>query len=203
MKLAPDDARVAVLDAEHKMRTDGKEAGSAALAIVERALDRTPSDLDLQRKRIEIVSHQRWSAAERSILGYKQALQEVGRSTVEANLAAAGIYLTMGRVRDAMTEFRIATTADPQNTGIWRQYAAAAEAARYLVVARDAYGEVMRLAPDNQVSEALRRIDDAQAAERLGMMKDARIRTLPKATRRLPNPAPVLGSLPQNVANHG
>jgi predicted Zn-dependent protease len=179
--LAPDDGRVALLDAEYTVKQGGKDAASVALATVERALDRTPSDLDLQRKRIELVSHfERWSAAERAILGYKQALQELGRSTVEANVAAAGIYLTLGRVRDAIAEFRIATMADPDNVGLWRQFASTAEAARHFTVARDAYAEVVRLAPDKQAIEALRRIDDEQAAQRLGMRRDQAAGILPK-----------------------
>ncbi|MEO5769896.1 MAG: O-antigen ligase family protein [Polyangia bacterium] len=180
--LAPDDSRVALLDAEYMVRQGGKDAASVALATVERALDRKPSDLDLQRKRIELVSRfERWTAAERAILGYKQALQEVGRSTVEANLAAAGIYVALGRVRDAMAEFRIATMASPDDAGLWRQFASTAEAARYFTVARDAYAEVMRLAPDKQASEALRRMDDEQAAARLGIRRDTAGHIVPRA----------------------
>ncbi len=167
--LAPTDSRVALLDAAQVLRTGGKDAGVQALGVVEHALDRDPNDLDLQRKRIEIVAQfERWSAADRSIVGFKQAFQGRGWSTAEANLAAAGIYLRLGRTREALAEYRIATTADPENAGLWRQFASAAEATKHYVLAREAYAQVMRLAPDRQVSEAMRRINDLQASERLG-----------------------------------
>jgi tetratricopeptide (TPR) repeat protein len=167
--LAPTDSRVGLLEAEFVLQQAAKDAPSRALALIERALEREPSDLDLQRKRIEIVSRfERWTLADESIVGFKQALQETGRSTVEANLAAAGIYLRLGRIRDAMAEYRIATISDPANVSIWREFASSAEGTRHYVLAREAYTEVMRLNPDKQVLEAIRRIDDAQAAERLG-----------------------------------
>ena len=137
--------------------------------MVERALDRDPNDLDLQRKRIAIVTRfERWSAADRSIAGFKQALQATNRSTVEANLAAANIQLRLGRTRDALAEYRIATAAEPENPNLWRQLALIAQAAKYFVVAREAYAEVMRLAPDKKISEEMRKLDDLQASERLG-----------------------------------
>jgi tetratricopeptide (TPR) repeat protein len=166
--LGPGDPRVALLEAESVSRGVGTEAGVQALAVIERALDRDPNDLDLQRKRIEIVQRfERWTAADRAINGFKQALQAADRSTVEANVAAATIYLSLGRTREALAEYRIATTADPGNVGVWRQFAAVAEATKHYVLAREAYSEAMRLAPDAQTSEALRRLDDLQTSERL------------------------------------
>jgi tetratricopeptide (TPR) repeat protein len=167
--LAPLDSRVALLDAENVLRKGESDAGVRALEIVERALDRDPNDLDLQRKRIEIVGRfERWSAADRAIVGFKQALQARTWSTIEANLAAAEIYMRLGRTRDALSEYRIATIADPANAGLWRQFGSTAEATKHYPLAREAYTEVMRLAPDKQTGEALRRLDDLQANERLG-----------------------------------
>jgi predicted Zn-dependent protease len=168
-QLSPTDPRVALLEAEQMSRQASADGGAEALGVVEHALDRDPNNLDLQRKRIDIVVRfERWSAADRAIVGFKQALQESVGSTVEANLAAAGIYARLGRTSDALTEFRIATTADPSNPGIWRQFATFAETARYYVVAREAYAELLRLAPDQAAREAIRRLDELQAAERVG-----------------------------------
>jgi tetratricopeptide (TPR) repeat protein len=166
VKLAPQDPRLAWIKAECLLRDGSANAPAAALAVIEKGLDSTPGDLDLQRKRIEIVSRfERWTVADRAIVGFKQALSETGQSLAEANLAAADIYRRLGRVREEMTEYGIATSADPTNLTVWRQFAASAEARRHYTLARDANAAILRLDPnDKNASASLRRIDEERAS---------------------------------------
>lgn len=162
------DGRVAELEADLIISRGGAEAGVAALSTIEHALEREPSNVSLQRKRLQIVMQfKRWSALDRAVIGFKQALNDGGRSVTEAHVLAASAYMEVGRVREAVVEYRIATTAEPNNIGIWQQFGASAEAAGRLELAHEAFVEAARLRPnDPRVVEDLQRIQAAQMAER-------------------------------------
>jgi cytochrome c-type biogenesis protein CcmH/NrfG len=75
---------------------------------------------------------------------------------VEANVAAARLYMRLGRWTNALGEYRIALMSASGEVAIWMEYGRAAETAGRIAIARDAYAQAARLNPNNpEIGKAL------------------------------------------------
>jgi len=151
------DARLALLDAQLAIATEGDGAGDKALAILDNAATANPLDLAVQRARLDaVMKYEKWQAAERALDGLKQALYRDHGSVVEANVAAARLYMRLGRWTNALGEYRIALMSASGEVAIWMEYGRAAETAGRIAIARDAYAQAARLNPNNpEIGKAL------------------------------------------------
>ncbi len=140
------------------MQTDVEtRAGSLqkALAILEAGVAVAPTDLSLQRKRLEMaMAGERWDDAERALGGLRSAIAAGNHPAGEAHVMAARLHVRRDRGAQAIGEYRIALTLEPANSGIWRELAAAAEQAGRLGTALEAYREVVRLLPGDAAAAA-------------------------------------------------
>ena len=81
------DPRLAVVEAELRLRAkDNEHASDEALAVLDAAATQYPGNLDLERKRVEVViNYGKWHAAPRAIEGLKAALFQNQRAISEAH----------------------------------------------------------------------------------------------------------------------
>jgi tetratricopeptide (TPR) repeat protein len=158
------DARMAGLAARLLIETKGAVGADEALARLDEAATRFPSDVAIQRQRIELVTtYQKWNAAARALEGLKQALYQLGGSPAEAQIAGARIAVRLGHFTEALGEYRIALADYTDNTTYWIEYGQAAEAAGRDDVAREAYRQAARLSPQSpEVAAALHALDGRQ-----------------------------------------
>ncbi len=80
-QLGIQDPRLAVLQARLTLANKGVKGVDEALAILNLAATRAPTDVQVQSERIElVVTYKKWQAAERSLEGLKQALYQSSRN---------------------------------------------------------------------------------------------------------------------------
>jgi tetratricopeptide (TPR) repeat protein/O-antigen ligase len=158
------DPRLPVLQAEVLLADQGAPAADRALALLDAAAQRYPTNLGIQRARVDLVTRfEKWNAAARSLDGLKLALYQASGAATEAHVASARIDGRLGRWPAAIDEYRIALTADPNDVSLWTEYARAAERIGRYAVAREAYVQAVRLAPNNfEIAGALRELDARQ-----------------------------------------
>jgi tetratricopeptide (TPR) repeat protein len=158
------DARTAGLAARLLVETKGATGADEALARLDEAATRFPSDVAIQRQRIDLVTtYQKWNAASRALEGFKQALYQLGGSPAEAHIASARIAVRLGHLTEALSEYRIALVDYPDNTTYWIEYAQVAETSGRDDVAREAYRQAARLSPQSpEVAAALHALDERQ-----------------------------------------
>jgi tetratricopeptide (TPR) repeat protein len=165
------DPRLAVVEAELRLRVkDDEHAADAALAMLDAAAAQYPGNLEIERKRVEVVtSYGKWHAASRAVEGLKAALFQNQRAVSEAHAAAARIAAKLSRWNEALGEYRIVLAEEPRNVQFWIEYGQVAEAAGRSLVAREAYGEASRLSPKNpEIREAIRNVDERMTKLRGG-----------------------------------
>ena len=162
---AGQDPRLAVMEATLIVAERGRDGADEALRLLDAAAAQHPSDLAIQRKRIEIVSQfARWQAADRAIEGLKLALYQSSGGVAEAYVAAARINARLSRWTSALGEYRMALTEDSEDVGLWLEFGQIAEQAGRDSVAQEAYGRASRLAPANpDVGAGLHRISERHA----------------------------------------
>jgi tetratricopeptide (TPR) repeat protein len=155
------DARMAELSAKLLLATKGAAGADEALAILDGGATRFPSNVDIQRERIELVTtYQKWNAASRALEGLKQALYQLGGSPAEAHVASARIAVRLGHLSEALGEYRIALADRGDDVTYWIEYAQAAEASGRDDVAREAYLQASRLSPQSrEVAAALQGLE--------------------------------------------
>jgi hypothetical protein len=158
---AANDSKMPALAARLLLSTEGAAGADRALALLDAAATRFPSDVLIQRQRIDLViTYQKWNAASRALEGLKQALYQLGGSPAEAHIASARIAVRLGHLREALSEYRIALSDYGDSATYWIEYAQAAEASGQDDTAREAYLQAARLAPQSpEVSTALHRLD--------------------------------------------
>jgi tetratricopeptide (TPR) repeat protein len=158
------DPRLELVDANLKM-SQGAAGSDAAFAQIETAAGQYPFDLDIQRRRLDMVMKlERWQAAERALQGLRQALYQNRRDVSEAYLASARIAARFARWTEALGQYRLAVGQAPWNVTAWLEYGQTAETAGRDTVAREAYVEAARALPnDPNVVKALRSLDDRMA----------------------------------------
>lgn len=161
--------RLPVLRAQILLKQKQAEGADEALAILDEAAVRYPTDLQLQRERVSLVTrYSKWTSAARSIEGLKLACYRAMGSAAEAHEAAANISLYMGRLNDALDEYRMALADRSNDVALWIAYARAAETAGRPITARDAYNQAARISPkDPTISRALQNLDESVARLRL------------------------------------
>ena len=159
-----DDARVAALRAHLLLDLKGVAGADEALAILDRAAVRYPTDLPVARQRVDLViKYEKWNAAARSLEGLKLALYQTGGSA-EAHIAAAHIAARLGHWTQALDEYRIVLADMPDNVTYWIEYARAAQVIGHDATARDAYAQASRLSPNSpEVVAALHDLEARQA----------------------------------------
>jgi len=180
-----DDAGMLSLSARLVLASKGADGADEALALLDRAASRFPSDVVIQRQRIDLVTtYQKWNAASRALEGLKQALYQIGASTAEAHIASARMAVRFGHWTEALGEYRIALVDYATNVTYWVEYAQAAETAGRVDVARDAYRQALRLSPQSpDLAAALHALDERQDRLR-AMLGDGMVTgaaTAPKA----------------------
>jgi tetratricopeptide (TPR) repeat protein/O-antigen ligase len=155
------DARMASLAARLLIETKGPAGADEALARLDEAATRFPSDVAIQRQRIEVVTtYQKWNAASRALEGFTQALYQLGASPAEAHIASARIAVRLGHLTAALGEYRIALADYPDNVTYWIEYAKVAETSGRDDIARQAYGQAARISPQSaEVAAALHALD--------------------------------------------
>jgi tetratricopeptide (TPR) repeat protein len=156
------DPRLAILQARILLKQRQAEGADEALALLDRAAARYPTDLAVQRERVALVSrYKKWASAARAIDGLQFACYHAGGSASEAHVAAAEIALDMGRINEALGEYRMALVDRPNDVEIWLAYGHAADRAGRRATAREAYDQAARLSPNNPVIiQALKGLDD-------------------------------------------
>jgi tetratricopeptide (TPR) repeat protein len=156
------DVRLAILDAQLSLDVGGPSGTDQALATLDLAAAQYPSNVEVQRMRVDIVGRfGKWQAADRALEGLKQALYHERGSAAEAHVAAARIFTRLSRFTNALGEYRIALADDSTNVSLWLEFGHAAEAAGRDQTARDAYSEAGRLSPKSpEVVRALQALDN-------------------------------------------
>jgi tetratricopeptide (TPR) repeat protein len=156
------DARYALLESKLLLVTKGNAAADEALRQLDVAATRYPTDVEIQRARLALVSqYGKWTALSRSIEGLKLALYRTNGSATEAYIASARVHAQMGRWQTAIGEYRVALTDQPSNGQLWLELGNAAATVGHKGTARDAYLEAARLIPKNaEVERALKKLDE-------------------------------------------
>jgi tetratricopeptide (TPR) repeat protein len=158
------DPRLAVLGAQLLTTKLGADGADQALAILDLGASRYPTDLGVQRARIDLVrQYKKWQAANRALEGLKLALYHAQGSATEAYIASARIQGELGRWRRAIDDYRIALADQPNDASLWIEYAHAAEAIGRDGAAREGYAQAARLSPNRQ--DLVRPLQDAEARE--------------------------------------
>jgi tetratricopeptide (TPR) repeat protein len=158
------DARLALLEVRATLAAD-PTASDRALALLDAAAARYPSDVDLQAARVEVViQNKKWAAAERALEGYKQALYVRDGVATEGHIASARTLAQMGRWTDALGEYRIALADQPNNVALWLEFGDASASAGRVLTQREAYSTAARLSPNSpEIAAALRKLDERSA----------------------------------------
>jgi O-antigen ligase/tetratricopeptide (TPR) repeat protein len=159
------DPRLPVLRAKLLTNAQGAAGADEALAILDLAAARYPTDLDIERARLEVVTqYQRWKAAARALDGLKLALYHSQGSASEAHVAGARIEGQLGHWTGSLDEYRLALMDQPDNVALWIEYARAAETTGRDNVARDALAEAARLSPNSpDITGPVRELEARQA----------------------------------------
>jgi tetratricopeptide (TPR) repeat protein len=159
------DPRLALDEAELRLATQGDRGPDDALAILDAAAIQYPANLDVQRRRLDLVTRfGKWQAVDRALAGFTEALYQNQRSVGEAHTAAARIHARFSRWTSALAEYRISLASDPWNVALWVEFGHAAESAGRDTTAREAYLEAARLSPQNPaVTAALSSLDARMA----------------------------------------
>jgi tetratricopeptide (TPR) repeat protein/O-antigen ligase len=162
------DPRLPVLQSEVLLADQGAPAADRALALLDAAAQRYPTNLGIQRARVDLVTRfEKWNAAARALDGFKLALYQASGAATEAHVASARIDGHLGRWPAALDEYRIALTAQPSDVSLWMEYARAAEKIGRDVMAREAYVQAERLSPHSpEITGALRALDARQVQMR-------------------------------------
>jgi tetratricopeptide (TPR) repeat protein len=158
LEIAPRDPRAALMAAEIALLRP--ESRDEAIAMLENGLRFSPTDLDLNRKRLALLMQtDRWQAIDQALAGLRASLAEAGASSTEANIAAAHAFERRGQFRRAISEYQAALAQDHDNVGLLLALAKAAEEGGGMTTAIDAYNAVLRRAPTNlEARGALARI---------------------------------------------
>ena len=122
-----------------------------AMAILENGLRFAPANVDLNRRRLDLLMQtDKWQAIDQALAGLRAALAEAGAPSTEANIAAAHNFERRGQFRRAMSEYQAALSHAPDDIGLLLALARAAEETGTITAAIDAYNRVLRRAPTNQ-----------------------------------------------------
>jgi tetratricopeptide (TPR) repeat protein len=155
---------LSMLKAKILIKQKGIEGADEALAILDEAAARYPGDLQLERDRVSLVTrYKKWGSAARAIEGLKLACYRTSGSAAEAHIAAAEIATQLGRLTEAIDEYRIALSDRPRDVQLWMSYARVAESAGRDVLAREAYGEAGRISPGSpEIAHAQQTLEERQ-----------------------------------------
>ncbi len=160
--------KLSIIRADIIIKQKAADGADQAIAILDAATARYPTDLLLQRERVALVTqYKKWSAAARALEGLKLACYTAIGSGAEAHVAAATIAAQMGRPNDALGEYQMALSDRPNDVGLWMAYGRTAESAGRPATARNAYSEAARLSPkDPTIARALQSVDEYAARAR-------------------------------------
>jgi tetratricopeptide (TPR) repeat protein len=173
MKLGVQDPRLSVLQARLLMASKGADGADAALQILDQAAIRTPSNLNVQQARIElVVANKKWNAAARALEGFKLALFHRYGAATDAHIWAGRIEAELGRWNRSLEEYRIALADRPKDVSLWLEYARAAETGGRDTTAREAYAQASRLSPNSPDIANAQRTLDARSARLRGAGAD-------------------------------
>ncbi len=159
------DPRCFVFETKLLLATKGAAAADQALSELDLAAARYPTDVDIQRARLGVVSeYAKWSALGRSVEGLKLALYRSQGSATEAHIASARAQARLGRWQAAISDYRMALADEPKNAQLWLELGNAAATVGRNGTARDAYLEAARLTPNSPaVGAALKKLDEDRA----------------------------------------
>jgi tetratricopeptide (TPR) repeat protein len=153
LELEPRNPRAVQLAAEIALRDP--KAAPEALAILQKGLHITPSDVPLNRMVLGLLMQtEKWQAIDQALANFRAALAESGAPSTEANIHAAHIFERRGQFRRAMSEYQAALAHAPDDLGLRLSLARAAEQIGGIASAVDAYSNVLRRDPTNQEARA-------------------------------------------------
>jgi tetratricopeptide (TPR) repeat protein len=153
LELEPRNPRAVQLAAEIALRDP--KAAPEALAILQKGLHITPSDVPLNRMVLGLLMQtEKWQAIDQALANFRAALAESGAPSTEANIHAAHIFERRGQFRRAMSEYQAALAHAPDDLGLRLSLARAAEQIGGIASAVDAYSDVLRRDPTNQEARA-------------------------------------------------
>jgi tetratricopeptide (TPR) repeat protein/O-antigen ligase len=158
LEIAPRDPNAALMAADIALLQPDNT--SSAMAILENGLRFTPTNVELNRRRLALfMQTEKWQAIDQALAGLRAALAEASAPSTEANIAAAHIFERRGQFRRAMSEYQAALSHAPDDIGLLLALARAAEEIGSISTAIDAYNGVLRRTPANQEARsALARI---------------------------------------------
>jgi tetratricopeptide (TPR) repeat protein len=162
--LGVQDPRFAVLKARVLVLVKGAEGADEALATLDLAAIRYPTDMGVQLERIGVVTQfKKWNAASRSLEGFKLALYQKYGSATDAHIVGAHIETELGHVNKALDEYRIALADRPNDVPLWIEFARTAESGGRDATAREAFAQAARLSPNSpDIANAQRGLDARQ-----------------------------------------
>lgn len=144
------DPRLPLLEARILTATPGDDNGDQAIAVLDLAAARYPTDISIQRARLELVMrYEKWKAASRALDGLKSALYQQAGQATEAHIAEARIERHFNHWSAALDEYRIALAERPNDVSLWVEYAKCADAIGRLATAREAYQRASALSPNS------------------------------------------------------
>jgi hypothetical protein len=155
------DPRMAVLEAQILLAEKGAAGADEALVMLDTAATRDPTSVQVQYERIQLITrYKKWKAADRAIEGYKLALYAHGQAATDAHIFAARLQAELGRLNNALDEYRIALMDRPSDVSLWLEYGRAAQSCGRIATAREAYSQAARLAPDSpDIANARKQLD--------------------------------------------
>ncbi len=144
------DPRLPVLEAQLELAQHGADGADAALAILDRAADRYPGDIPVNRARLDLVAqYKRWRALNRSLEGFRQALYRTFGSATDAHVWSARFEGSLSHWTKAIEEYRMAVGERPEDISLWIELGQAGAAAGRYTLARDALAQAARLSPNS------------------------------------------------------
>jgi tetratricopeptide (TPR) repeat protein len=167
------DPRLSVLEAQLETAQHGADGAETALAILDRAADRYPGDIPVQRARLDLVAeYKRWRALDRSLEGFRQALYRNYGIATDAHVWSARFQAGLGHWRKAIDEFRMALGERPQDVALWMEFGHAAQAAGRYTAAHDAFAQAARLSPNSPDIRAAQRTLETHEEELRALLRD-------------------------------
>jgi Flp pilus assembly protein TadD/O-antigen ligase len=156
------DPRLAVLEARLLTAQAGANGADEAIAALDRGAARYPSDLSIQRMRLDLVMrYEKWNAASRSLEGLKSVLYQQAGTATEAHIDGARIARRLGHWTAALDEYSIALAERPTDVSLWMEYGKCAASIGRIATARDAYQRAAELSPNSpDVVNARHELDD-------------------------------------------
>jgi tetratricopeptide (TPR) repeat protein len=163
------DPRLELLRSRLVVARKGADGADEAVAILNAAATRYPTELRLQSERIGLIYRfEKWNHAAAALEGLKMALYSEYGAATDAHTWAGRVNARLGRWSKSLDEYRIALADRPSDVSVWMEFGRAAESAGRRDTAREAYFQAARLSPNNpEIVSAQRALDAKHGADQV------------------------------------